>query len=46
MVGKITFTVCAFIAGILTMPLAAVAYPFALAAFVWNEYDKGDYGDE
>jgi hypothetical protein len=46
MVGKITLTVCAFIAGLLTMPLGTVVYPFALAAFAWNEFDKGDYGDE
>jgi hypothetical protein len=39
---KIALTIIGFCIGMLLVPFL----PFALAAFAWNEYDKGEYGKE
>ena len=37
MIRKTVAAVCAFAAGVMTAPLAAVAWPLVLAWFAWNE---------
>ena len=37
MIRKLTAAVCAFAAGVMTAPLAAVAWPLVLAWFAFNE---------
>lgn len=39
---KIALAIVGFCIGVVLMPFL----PLALAAFAWNEYDKGDCGDE
>ena len=39
---KVALVAIGFCLGLVLMPFL----PFALAAFAWNEYDKGDYGNE
>lgn len=39
---KIATTIAAFIAGVCTIPLAVIAWPFFLATIVWYEFEKED----
>ena len=39
---KIALAIVGFCLGLVLMPFL----PLAMAAFAWNECDKGDYGDE
>lgn len=40
MTRRIINTVCAFAAGVFTLPLALVIYPAFIAWFVWNETEN------
>ena len=37
--SKIAAALVGFVAGVVTAPLAAIAWPFAFAAFLYNEHE-------
>lgn len=43
---RIFMAVLAFVVGVLTMPLAAILWPFVATLGMWLESDDLDYGED